>query len=67
MLELRLPKLWRAGCFSSSLKPRRRAERALVAVVQKADVEGVSARKADDLPVALGLIGIDKSAVSRLC
>jgi len=66
-LELQIPKLRQGSFFPSLLEPRRRAERALVAVVQQAYVEGVSTRKVDDLLVALGLTGIDKSAVSRAC
>lgn len=53
--------------FPSLLEPRRRAEKALLAVVQEAYVEGVSTRKVDDLVQALGLTGIDKSSVSRIC
>jgi putative transposase len=66
-LELRIPKLRTGSFFPSLLEPRRRAEKALLAVVQEAYVEGVSTRQVDDLLVALGLTGIDKSAVSRAC
>jgi transposase-like protein len=52
--------------FPSFLEPRRRAERALLHVIQAAYVEGVSTRKVDELVQALGLTGIDKSAVSRI-
>src|SRR5918912_558568 len=47
--------------------PRRRAERALVAVVQEAYVQGVSTRRVDELVKARGVAGISKSQVSRLC
>jgi transposase-like protein len=53
--------------FPSLLEPRRRSEKALLAVVQQAYVEGVSTRRVDDLLQALGLTGIDKSRVSRIC
>jgi transposase-like protein len=66
-IPLRIPKLRQGSYFPSLLEPRRRAEKALVAVVQSAYVEGVSTRKVDDLVQALGLTGIDKSTVSRLC
>ncbi len=66
-LELRIPKLRQGSFFPSLLEPRRRAEKALVAVVQQAYIEGVSTRKVDDLLLALGLTGIDKSAVSQAC
>jgi transposase-like protein len=66
-LDLRIPKLRQGSFFPSLLEPRRRVEKALVAVVQEAYVEGVSTRKVDDLLIALGLTGIDKSAVSRAC
>jgi transposase-like protein len=49
------------------LQPRRRAEHALLAVVQEAYVHGVSTRKVDDLVKALGIDGISKSEVSRIC
>jgi putative transposase len=66
-IPLRIPKLRQGSYFPSLLEPRRRAEKALVAVVQSAYVEGVSTRKVDDLVQALGLTGIDKSSVSRMC
>jgi transposase-like protein len=43
------------------------AEKALTAVVQKAYVQGVSTRSVDDLVRAIGMSGISKSQVSRLC
>jgi transposase-like protein len=43
------------------------AEKALTAVVQEADVQGVSTRSVDDLVQAMGMSGISKSQVSRLC
>jgi putative transposase len=66
-IPLQVPKLRQGRHFPSFLEPRRRAERALVAVIQAAYVEGVSRRKVDDLVQALGLTGIDKSKVSRVC
>ena len=51
--------------FPSLLEPRRRSERALLAVVQQAYVEGVSTRRVEDLVQALGCEGISKSQVSR--
>jgi len=66
-IPLRIPKLREGSYFPSLLEPRRRAERALVAVVQEAYVHGVSTRKVDALVQALGLDGIDKSAVTRMC
>jgi len=66
-LPLRIPKLREGTFFPSLLEPRRRAEKALLAVVQTAYVKGVSTRKVDDLLKALGLTGIDKSKVSRIC
>jgi len=53
--------------FPSLLNLRKRAERALVAVVQEAYVQGVSTRRVDELVQALGLTGISKSQVRRLC
>ena len=43
------------------------AEKALTAVVQEAYVQGVSTRSVDDLVQAMGMTGISKSQVSRLC
>ena len=66
-IPLQIPKL-RQGCYYPSfLEPRRRGERALMAVIQSAYVEGVSTRKVDKLVQTLGLTGIDKSKVSRNC
>ena len=66
-IELQVPRVREGGFIPSLLEPRRRAERALVAVVQEAYVHGVSTRKLDDLVQALGIDGISKSQVSRLC
>jgi putative transposase len=66
-IELKVPKVTRGSYFPSLLEPRRRAERALHAVVVEAYVKGVSTRKVDDLVKALGIDGISKSEVSRLC
>ena len=66
-LELKLPKLRSGSYFPSFLEPRKASEQALVAVVQEAYVKGISTRKVDDLVQALGMTGISKSQVSRLC
>jgi hypothetical protein len=66
-IELRIPKVTPGTYFPTLLEPRRRAERALVAVVQEAYVHGVSTRKVDDLVKALGMEGISRSEVSRMC
>jgi transposase-like protein len=66
-IELAIPKIRPGTYFPSLLQPRRRAEHALLAVVQEAYVHGVSTRKVDDLMRALGLDGISKSEVSRIC
>ena len=66
-LELRIPKLRSGSFFPSFLEPRKMSEKALVAVVQEAYVQGVSTRKVDDLVQSMGMTGISKSQVSRLC
>jgi putative transposase len=66
-VELKVPRVRDSSYFPSLLEPRRRAERALSAVVQEAYVRGISTRKVDDLVKALGMEGISKSQVSRLC
>src|SRR5215217_2039934 len=66
-LERAIPR-WRSGpgYFPSFLEPRRRAEQALVAVVQEAYVNGVSTRKVDRVVEQLG-VRMSKDQVSRLC
>jgi putative transposase len=66
-VELAVPRVRDSSYFPSLLEPRRRAERALAAVVQEAYVHGVSTRKVDDLVRALGMTGVSKSRVSELC
>lgn len=66
-IDLQVPRVRDGSYFPSLLEPRRRAERALVAVVQEAYLQGVSTRRVDDLVQALGMTGISKSQVSRLC
>src|ERR1700704_2660966 len=66
-VELRIPKLRRGSYFPVFLEPRRLAEKALAAVVQEAYVQGVSTRSVDELVKAMGMTGISKSQVSRLC
>src|ERR671939_1858085 len=66
-IDLQVPRVRDGSYYPSLLEPRRRAERALVAVVQEAYVQGVSTRRVDDLVHALGLRGISKSQVSHLC
>src|SRR6201989_2985125 len=66
-VELRIPKLRKGSYFPGFLEPRRLSEKALAAVVQEAYVHGVSTRSVDDLVKAMGMTGISKSQVSRLC
>jgi putative transposase len=66
-ITLQVPRVRDGSYFPSLLEPRRRAERALVAVVQEAYVQGVSTRRVDELAQTLGLTGISKSQVSALC
>jgi transposase-like protein len=66
-IDLAIPKVRPGTYFPSLLQPRRRAEQALLAVVQEAYIHGVSTRKVDDLVKAFGLDGISKSEVSRIC
>jgi len=66
-VELAIPRVRDGSYFPSLLEPRRRAERALLAVVQEAYVLGVSTRRVEDLVEALGIAGISKSEVSRIC
>ena len=66
-VELRIPKLRQGSYFPGFLEPRRMAEKALTAVIQEAYIQGISTRSVDDLVKALGMEGISKSQVSRLC
>ena len=66
-LELSIPRVRDGSYFPSLLEPRRRAERALLAVVQEAYVLGVSTRRVEDLVEALGIASLSKSEVSRIC
>jgi putative transposase len=66
-VELRIPKLRKGSYFPGFLEPRRLAEKALTAVIQEAYIQGVSTRSVDDLVKAMGMTGISKSQVSRLC
>lgn len=65
-IELAIPKLRKGSYFPSFLEPRRTAEKALVAVIQEAYIQGISTRSVDDLVKAMGAAGISKSQVSRL-
>ena len=66
-LQLRIPKLRQGSYFPPFLEPRKTAEKALVAVIQEAWIAGVSTRRVDELVQAMGLSGISKSQVSKLC
>jgi putative transposase len=66
-IPLDVPRVRDGGYLPSLLDPRRRTERALLAVVQEAYVLGVSTRRVDDLVRALGIEGISRSEVSRIC
>ena len=75
-VELRIPKLRKGSYFPGFLEPRRLAEKALTAVIpaqtqsvcrEEAYIQGISTRSVDDLVKAMGMSGISKSQVSRLC
>src|SRR5919108_2011034 len=66
-VELRIPKLRKGSYFPGFLEPRRMAEKALTAVIQEAYIQGVSTRSVDELVRAMGMSGISKSQVIRLC
>ncbi len=66
-VELRIPRLRKGSYFPGFLEPRRMAEKALTAVIQEAYIQGISTRSVDDLVKSLGMSGISKSQVSRLC
>ena len=66
-MDLKIPKLRKGSYFPGFLEPRRTAEKALAAVIQEAYIQGVSTRSVDELVKAMGMSGISKSQVSRLC
>jgi len=66
-IPLAIPKLRKGSYFPSFLEPRRTSEKALIAVIQEAYVQGISTRSVDELVKAMGMSGISKSQVSRLC
>lgn len=66
-IELKIPKVREGSYLPSLIEPRRRIDRAMLAVIQEAYVHGVSTRKVDDIVTALGMTGVSKSSVSRIC
>src|SRR5664279_1236081 len=66
-VELKIPKLRQGSYFPEFLEPRRTAEKALTAVIQEAYIQGISTRSVDELVKSLGMSGVSKSQVSRLC
>jgi transposase-like protein len=61
-IDLAVPKLRQGSYFPSwLLEPRRRAEKALIAVVADCYLAGVSTRRVDKLVKTLGIEGISKS------
>jgi putative transposase len=66
-VDLKIPKLRTGSYFPGFLEPRRTAEKALTAVIQEAYIQGISTRSVDDLVKAMGMTGVSKSQVSRLC
>jgi transposase-like protein len=66
-IELEIPKLRQGSYFPDwLLQPRRRAERAMTAVIAEAYLAGVSTRRVEALVQAMGIQGISKSQVSEL-
>src|SRR6476620_2691864 len=66
-IDLPIPRVRDGSYFPSLLEPRRRAEKALLSVVQEAYVAGVSTRRVEEIVAALGVTGLSASEVSRIC
>jgi putative transposase len=66
-VDLKIPKLRSGTYYPGFLEPRRTAEKALTAVIQEAYIQGISTRSVDELVKAMGMSGVSKSQVSRLC
>jgi len=66
-IELDIPKLRHGSYFPEwLLEPRRRAEKAMVAVVAECYLAGVSTRRVERVVETLGIAGISKSQVSDM-
>lgn len=65
--ELRIPRLRKGSDLPCFLEPRRMTEKVLTSVIPEAYVQGISTRAVDDLVKAMGMTGISKNQVSRLC
>lgn len=66
-IELKIPRVREGSYLPSLIEPRRRIDRAMLAVIQEAYIHGVSTRKVDDIVTALGMTGVSRSSVSRIC
>jgi transposase-like protein len=68
-LDLKIPKFRSGPSYYPGfiLEPRRLMEKALTAVIQEAWINGVSTRRVEELVQAMGMSGISKSQVSKLC
>ncbi len=66
-VELRIPKPRKVRYFPGLLESPRTADKALTAVIQEAYVQGISTGLVDDLVESLGMTGISRRQVSRLC
>ena len=68
-LDLKIPKFRTGQSYYPGfiLEPRRLMEKALTAVIQEAWINGVSTRRVEALVQAMGMTGISKSQVSKLC
>ncbi|WP_425375999.1 transposase [Rhizobium acidisoli] len=65
-VELRIPKL-RKGSYFPSFRTASDGGKGPDGVIQEAYIQGISTRSVDDLVKAMGMSGISKSQVSRLC
>jgi len=66
-VDVQIPKLRKGSYFPEFPEPRLASEKAMTAVIQQACIQGVSPRSVDDLLKAMGMTGVSKSQVSRLC
>src|SRR6202161_3183739 len=60
-IDLSIPRLREGSYFPSFLEPRRTSEKALMAVIQEAYLQGVSTRAVDNLVRSLGATGVSRS------
>ncbi len=66
-VDVNIPKLRKGSIFPEFPEPRRAAEKAMTAVIREAFIQSILTRSEDDPVKAMGMTGVSKSQISRLC